>query len=137
MIDNQRIIARRAEEGDDKTRPVESTDASSAEKDTTTTTTTAAAGSADINSYYTQEYERLTQDIRKLENDRLLVAKRQTEFWDVYKYALTKVSKLNDLRDAPDAILPGNFVPIVAEKDEEMKGKEKKDEGDEEVSAQI
>lgn len=33
----------------------------------------------------------------------------QTDLWGVYKYGLQHVLNLNDLTDAPDAILPGNF----------------------------
>jgi hypothetical protein len=32
------------------------------------------------------------------------------ELRNVYMYGLQKVSKLQDLQDAPDAILPGNFI---------------------------
>jgi hypothetical protein len=33
----------------------------------------------------------------------------QADLWGVYKYGLQHVLNLNDLSDAPDAILPGNF----------------------------
>jgi hypothetical protein len=37
------------------------------------------------------------------------IHEQQVELWGVYKYGLEKIAGLNDLGDAPDAILPGNF----------------------------
>ena len=61
--------------------------------------------------YYAQQSQQLKQELEQMENKRLETRQKQIEFWGLYKYALEKVSKLNDLRDAPDAILPGNFPP--------------------------
>jgi flagellar biosynthesis/type III secretory pathway protein FliH len=37
------------------------------------------------------------------------IYRQQVELWGVYKYGLEQIASLNDLGDAPDAILPGNF----------------------------
>ncbi|CAB9496394.1 expressed unknown protein [Seminavis robusta] len=60
-------------------------------------------------SFYPQLHQQLTQEIQEIQEKRVQVRQRQVEFWGLYKYALEKVSNLSDLRDAPDAILPGNF----------------------------
>ena len=65
-------------------------------------------GNTDV--YYLQHRARLNREIQDLEDRRVQVRQKQTEFWGTYKYALEKVSNLNDLRDAPDAILPGNLI---------------------------
>lgn len=59
--------------------------------------------------YYPKIQQQLTQEIEQMEEKKQQTRQKQVAFWGLYKYALEKVSKLNDLRDAPDAILPGNF----------------------------
>ncbi len=56
-----------------------------------------------------QQYERVGEEIREIEVKRQNCIKQQAELWGVYKYGLTVIVKVTDLRDAPDAIMPGNF----------------------------
>jgi hypothetical protein len=56
-----------------------------------------------------QQYERVCEEIREIEVKRQNCIKQQAELWGVYKYGLTVIVKVTDLRDAPDAIMPGNF----------------------------
>jgi hypothetical protein len=44
---------------------------------------------------------------------------------NVYMYGLQKISKLQDLREAPDAIMPGNFIGQEIEELVEKKSKAK------------
>lgn len=65
----------------------------------------------DSYSYYEQQicmHKQQQNEVEKFYKDKI---KSQLYLWDVYKYGLQSVLKLNDLRDAPDAILPGNFCP--------------------------
>lgn len=61
--------------------------------------------------HYRNMQQQLAQELQQMEQRRKDVLQKQTELWDVYKFGLEKISNLNDLRDAPDAILPGNFPP--------------------------
>jgi hypothetical protein len=63
-------------------------------------------------SYYPKRRQQLAQQIKQLQQQRQQVVEQQVKVWDVYKYGLEKISNLNDLRDAPDAIMPGNFPPL-------------------------
>lgn len=76
---------------------------------TTTTTTTKLLHPEDLARY--QEAEDVqTQALKKIESARLEVYNDQVQkIWGVYLYGLKHVMALNDLSDAPDAILPGNF----------------------------
>mmetsp|Transcript_14552 Transcript_14552/g.20559 ORF Transcript_14552/g.20559 Transcript_14552/m.20559 type:complete len:251 (+) Transcript_14552:166-918(+) len=56
-----------------------------------------------------KEKEKLQKDMEKIEQKRKDIFTKQHELWGVYKYGLQTISKLTDLQDAPDAILPGNF----------------------------
>lgn len=94
--------------------------------------------------YYPGHRARLTQEIQDLEDRRVQARQKQTEFWGIYKYALEKVSNLNDLRDAPDAILPGNLIerpppppPVVTSPTPLPPASAAKQGATEEVSAQI
>jgi hypothetical protein len=44
-----------------------------------------------------------------IDKTRQEIYRQQVELWGVYKYGLEQIASLNDLGDAPDAILPGNF----------------------------
>jgi hypothetical protein len=76
---------------------------------TKTTTTTKLLHPEDLARY--QEAEDVqTQALKKIESARLEVYSDQVQkVWGVYLYGLKHVMALNDLSDAPDAILPGNF----------------------------
>jgi hypothetical protein len=58
-------------------------------------------------------YTRMREECLRDESRRLAFHRRQMQkirdVRDVYLFGLQKVSALQDLRDAPDAILPGNF----------------------------
>lgn len=60
---------------------------------------------------YAKEQKRLvTQEMERIEEKRLSFFSKQSDLIAVYIYGLDKISKLADVRDAPDAILPGNQV---------------------------
>jgi hypothetical protein len=60
---------------------------------------------------YIQEQRTLVQqDTQRLEEKRKAFFQKQSDLVGVYMYGLEKISKLTDLRDSPDAILPGNQV---------------------------
>ena len=42
------------------------------------------------------------------------------EVWCMYLFGLAKISKLQDLQEAPDAIMPGNFVVTQDNKDDDV-----------------
>lgn len=50
-----------------------------------------------------------TEALEKVKAARKRVHQEQAEIWGVYKYGLRTIMGLNDLSEAPDAILPGNF----------------------------
>lgn len=52
----------------------------------------------------------LKEDMERLEEKRKAFFSKQSDLVGVYMFGLDKISKLNDVRDAPDAILPGNQV---------------------------
>jgi hypothetical protein len=58
-------------------------------------------------------YEQCLQSEQKeregIAKTRQEIYRQQVELWGVYKYGLEQIASLNDLGDAPDAILPGNF----------------------------
>lgn len=56
-----------------------------------------------------QRKERVLEEMSKIEAQRRETMAKLADVWGVYKHGLEKISRLNDLRDAPDAILPGNF----------------------------
>jgi hypothetical protein len=91
------------------TRRLPSVDDDAAAADIQPTNSNEASKPSFEDSYYPKLRQELTQEIKQLEEKRVAVKQKQVDFWGVYKYALEKVSNLNDLRDAPDAILPGNF----------------------------
>lgn len=49
------------------------------------------------------------EEIENIERARKRVRQQQVDLWDVYKYGLQQIGNLQDLSQAPDAILPGNF----------------------------
>lgn len=53
--------------------------------------------------------ERLKEDNQRVLDKRHEALARHRDFLGLYEYSLDRISRLNDLRDAPDAILPGNF----------------------------
>ena len=55
---------------------------------------------------------RLQAENVRLVRKRRDVLLRHHDLWSVYEYGLERISRLNDLRDAPDAVLPGNFPTI-------------------------
>lgn len=102
------------------------------------TTAAAAAAATDTSStyddYYPKLQKQLSREIAQMEETRKQVAQKQCELWDVYKYGLLKISNLNDLRDAPDAIMPGNFPPPPKEEEtleDDNKDQNKDQKGDE------
>lgn len=60
-----------------------------------------------------ERYEKLfaqeREAIESIARARERIKKHQVDLWGVYQYGLRQISGLNDLGDAPDAILPGNF----------------------------
>lgn len=93
-------------------------------QDTSSDAKEATGGSRkDEDKYYPQLNQQLAQELQQLEEKRKQTQQQQVELWGVYKYALEKVSNLNDLRDAPDAILPGNFPKGEEEKDESQEAR--------------
>jgi hypothetical protein len=57
-----------------------------------------------------QELSKQAQDeLDSIAEQRQEIYTKQVELWGAYKYGLEKISNLNDLGEAPDAILPGNF----------------------------
>ena len=68
---------------------------------------------------------RKEDEMNKKENTKKIEAMR--ELRRVYLFGLLKVSKLQDLREAPDAIMPGNFVDknsIIEDESSETKRNE-------------
>lgn len=60
---------------------------------------------------YTKEQKLVvTQEMERMEEKRRAFFSKQSDLIAVYMYGLDKISKLADVRDAPDAILPGNQV---------------------------
>jgi hypothetical protein len=60
---------------------------------------------------YAKEQKLLvTQDMERIQEKRRAFFSKQSDLIGVYMYGLDKISKLADVRDAPDAILPGNQV---------------------------
>jgi hypothetical protein len=60
--------------------------------------------------YIQEQRKRVEQDTQRLEEKRKAFFQKQSDLVGVYMYGLEKISKLTDLRDSPDAILPGNQV---------------------------
>ena len=58
---------------------------------------------------YQKRLEREREEMEAIARTREELKKEQVELWGVYKYGLKQIIGLNDLGDAPDAILPGNF----------------------------
>jgi hypothetical protein len=52
----------------------------------------------------------ITQEMERMEEKRRAFFSKQSDLIAVYMYGLDKISQLADVRDAPDAILPGNQV---------------------------
>eukprot|EP00521_Asterionellopsis_glacialis_P006011 CAMPEP_0195282050 /NCGR_PEP_ID=MMETSP0707-20130614/1103_1 /TAXON_ID=33640 /ORGANISM="Asterionellopsis glacialis, Strain CCMP134" /LENGTH=231 /DNA_ID=CAMNT_0040340999 /DNA_START=42 /DNA_END=740 /DNA_ORIENTATION=- len=70
---------------------------------------TAGKRKRDFVQHLQREQEKLRKDMENIEQKRNDIFTRQRELWGVYKNGLETISKLTDLQDAPDAILPGNF----------------------------
>jgi hypothetical protein len=64
----------------------------------------------DIAVFYQNKIDRCKQEDRKHKEETAKQLEAVKELRGVYLFGLQKVSKLQDLREAPDAILPGNFV---------------------------
>ena len=79
------------------------------ETKTATKTTTILLRPRDLEEY--NEAEKAQEEsLKKIEQAREKVYKNQVQkVWGVYLYGLKHVLALNDLSNAPDAILPGNF----------------------------
>jgi len=76
---------------------------------TRTKTTTKLLHPEDLARYHEAE-DVQKQALKKIERARRTVYNDQVQHvWGVYMYGLKHVLALNDLSDAPDAILPGNF----------------------------
>jgi hypothetical protein len=76
---------------------------------TRTTTTTKLLHPEDL-AVYEEAEDVQKQALKKIETARWKVYNDQVQkVWGVYLYGLKHVMALNDLSDAPDAILPGNF----------------------------
>jgi len=106
---------------------------SSAEGDNATitnseeTSSSSSPAAATGDDYYLNLSAQLEKDIEEIERRRIQAKQKQVDFWNLYKFSLEKVSNLNDLRDAPDAILPGNHItpsPIVEEKSKQSEKEE-------------
>ncbi|OEU20612.1 hypothetical protein FRACYDRAFT_234244 [Fragilariopsis cylindrus CCMP1102] len=77
---------------------------------TKTTTKICLINQEDIKRYEEMEDEQINA-IQKIDEARNEFYKDQVQkVWGVYTYGLNHVLGLNDLSDAPDAILPGNFL---------------------------
>ena len=75
-----------------------------------TTTKICLINQEDIKRYKEMEAEQINA-IQKIDEARNEFYKDQVQkVWGVYTYGLNHVLGLNDLSDAPDAILPGNFL---------------------------
>jgi hypothetical protein len=60
---------------------------------------------------YAKEQKLLvSQDMERIQEKRRTFFSKQSDLVGVYIYGLDKISRLADVRDAPDAILPGNQV---------------------------
>lgn len=98
----------------------------------TTTTTTIPPQTNQSLEYYQKLQQQLAVELQQQEKQKQIQLQKQTELWDVYKFGLTKISNINDLRDAPDAILPGNFP--ISETETEEKETSKTEEAEEETT---
>ena len=58
---------------------------------------------------YQKLLDKEREEMESITKTRKEIHEQQVELWGVYKYGLEKIAGLNDLGDAPDAILPGNF----------------------------
>jgi hypothetical protein len=58
---------------------------------------------------YEQLLKQEEEEIERVKAARKRIRQEQVELWNVYKFGLQKIMQLNDLSEAPDAILPGNF----------------------------
>lgn len=65
---------------------------------------------ADVLKRIEEQKKQVEQDMERLEEKRRAFFTKQSDLVGVYMYGLEKISKLTDVRDAPDAILPGNQV---------------------------
>jgi len=64
----------------------------------------------DFIKYLEEQKTLVQQEVERLEEKRRAFFSKQSDLVGVYMYGLEKISKLTDVRDAPDAILPGNQV---------------------------
>ena len=65
-------------------------------------------------------------ELDALTKQRELILKRQVRVWESYMYGLGKISRLNDVGSAPDAIMPGNFSAVEETTKAANKSKKKK-----------
>mmetsp|Transcript_7350 Transcript_7350/g.13223 ORF Transcript_7350/g.13223 Transcript_7350/m.13223 type:complete len:167 (-) Transcript_7350:177-677(-) len=59
-----------------------------------------------------KEIQQVKAESEAMEQKTKDMFQKQANLWNVYEYGLDLISKLNDLRDAPDNVLPGNDVTL-------------------------
>eukprot|EP00545_Synedropsis_sp_CCMP1620_P005864 CAMPEP_0119004668 /NCGR_PEP_ID=MMETSP1176-20130426/1279_1 /TAXON_ID=265551 /ORGANISM="Synedropsis recta cf, Strain CCMP1620" /LENGTH=242 /DNA_ID=CAMNT_0006956403 /DNA_START=53 /DNA_END=781 /DNA_ORIENTATION=+ len=59
--------------------------------------------------YLKDQFETMEQERIALEKKRVSILHKCSVVWKTYRYGLTRISDLSDLRDSPDAIMPNNF----------------------------
>eukprot|EP00978_Attheya_sp_CCMP212_P026264 scaffold86008_cov54-Attheya_sp.AAC.7 len=98
--------------------PLQESSTSSSHKDTdkkehivsttTATTTPQQRRAEDLK----KEIQQVKAESEAMEQKTKDMFQKQANLWNVYEYGLDLISKLNDLRDAPDNVLPGNDVTL-------------------------
>lgn len=64
----------------------------------------------DMIKHIEEEKRQVQQEMERIEEKRKAFFSKQSDLIGVYMYGLKNISKLTDVRDAPDAILPNNQV---------------------------
>lgn len=64
----------------------------------------------DLIEYIKEQRKLVERDTEELEAKKRTFFQKQSDLVGVYMYGLETISKLTDVREAPDAILPGNQV---------------------------
>ena len=72
--------------------------------------TTPPKSQVDVAAFYQNMIDQCEMEDKKFKEEGAKSLESVRELRRVYLYGLQKVSKLQDLREAPDALMPGNFV---------------------------
>lgn len=107
-MDSSRILLQAIESRKFKRQRCTSIQQSQPQQQQTTTSTPATVRQTDAD-HSTFQSIISNNDTKNDNNNNINIINSVHELRKVYLYGLQTVSKLQDLRDAPDAILPGNF----------------------------